>query len=112
MKLRYSATFSEQIIKSLKFDPPLNLDEYCRTIDKFCTMPVAEKCKLGFWKHDMNQDGRICANDLFEVMKNIKEHDYFSVFDYIVLSTELERKRPKAVKEKGYLLKELNAKFM
>ena len=75
-------------------------------------MSVAEKCKLGFLKHDVNQDGRICANDLFSIMKNIKEHDYFSVFDFIVLSNELERKKDKSVKEKGYFYKEQNQKFM
>ena len=71
-------------------------------------MSVAEKCKLGFLKHDVNQDGRICANDLFSIMNNIKEHDYFSIFDYIVLSNELDRKKDKSVKEKGYFYKELN----
>lgn len=75
-------------------------------------MPVTEKCKLGFYKHDVNQDGRVCANDLFSIMKEIKEFDYFSIFDFIVLSTELGRKRPNSVKEKGYLLKELNAAFL
>ena len=73
---------------------------------------MTEKCKLGFLKHDVNQDGRVCANDLFSVMREIKEFDYFSIFDYIVLSAELERKRPNSVKEKGYLLKELNAQFL
>ena len=112
LRLRYSATFSEQIIKAFKFEQTLTLDEYCKTIDKFCTLPATEKCKLGFLKHDMNQDGRICANDIFNFMSSIKEHDYFSMFDYIVLSNELQKKRPNSVKEKGYLLKELNIQFM
>ena len=89
LRLRYSATFSEQIIRAFKFELSLTLDEYCKTIDKFCTLPVTEKSKLGFLRHDMNQDGRICANDLFNFMSSIKEHDYFSIYDYIVLSNEL-----------------------
>ena len=112
LRRRYPNIFVGKVIKTFNFAPVSSLDEYCKTIDNFTSSSNDNKCKLGFNIHDTNEDGRICANDVFHIIANNREFEYLGFFDYTVLMDELKRKKPDEIRPPGFMLKDLNTEFM
>ena len=99
-------------MKTFNFAPTSSLDEYCKTIDSFTSSSINNKNKLGFIIHDINGDGKICANDVFHIVAKNSEFAYLGFFDYTILIEELENKKPSEIRPPGYMLKDLNTEFM
>lgn len=51
----------------IKFPVVNNYDDHWKHLDKFISGETKIKKKLGFLLHDINGDGRICPNDIFEL---------------------------------------------
>ena len=62
---------------------------FCDYIDKFLVKSFNEQNKLAFELHDVNDDGVICATDVFELMMRIKDHDYCLNEDFRILNRQL-----------------------
>lgn len=99
-------------MRTFNFNPISSMDDYVKTIDNFIQASVAEKRKLGFIIHDVNGDGRICPNDIFQIVRNNSEFAYLGCFDLAVLLEQLKKTKPNEIRPPGYMLKDLNHEFM
>jgi hypothetical protein len=73
----------------LKFPQVSTYDDYWKHLDKFIQGETRQKKRLGFMLHDLNGDGRICPNDVFDLTLNINDYDLLLSLDYYFLSNSL-----------------------
>ena len=73
LRKRYSQGFTDKVMKTFNFAANSSIEEYCKTIDAFAASSLQDKRKLGFIIHDINGDGRICPNDVFQIIANTSE---------------------------------------
>lgn len=96
----------------LKF-PLLNTyEEHWRHLDRFISGDIKQKKKLGFLMHDLNEDGRICPSDLFDLIKRLKPSDTLLSYDIYHIINKMSKKIKNEQKPAGWLLKQLNEDFL
>jgi len=55
-------------MQAIKFPVTNTYEDHWKYMDKFIGGDIKAKKKLGFLLHDLNGDGRICPNDVFDLV--------------------------------------------
>lgn len=108
LEKRYDPRKVDIILQTLKFPATNTYEEHWKHLDKFIGGDIKQKKKLGFLLHDINGDGRICPNDVFELSIQVNQTSYLLSNDVYQLIYNLKRKLIVEVKPPGYLLNRLN----
>ena len=95
----------------LKFPAFNTYEEHWKHLDKFISGDIKQKKKLGFMLHDINGDGKICPNDVFDLTSNLKQTQTLISSDIFHIVNSLQRKQIIENKPPGYILKGLNEEF-
>jgi hypothetical protein len=73
LEKRYDARQVEIILQTIKFPATSTYEEHWKHLDRFIGGDIKQKKKLGFLLHDINGDGRICPNDVFELSSKVNQ---------------------------------------
>jgi Ca2+-binding EF-hand superfamily protein len=87
---------TERIIKAFKFPRKRDIafPEYCELINDFLNKDIMEQKHFAFHILDTNNDGFICPNDLFQLVKWLRPNDYAIANDIMTITKALDDKRP------------------
>jgi hypothetical protein len=111
LEKRYDAHQVEAIMAVIKFPSINTYEDHWRHLDKFIAGDIKQKKRLGFMMHDLNEDGRICPNDLFDFVTRLRPTDTLISNDVFQIVKGLQRKLVSDSKPDGYLLKQLQEEF-
>lgn len=73
LERRYNPRQVEIILHIMKFPATNTFEEHWRHLDRFIAGDLRQKKKLGFMLHDINGDGKICPNDIFDLTSTLKQ---------------------------------------